>query len=54
VDNGWAIVPATIQNNKATMYSSELSSGSHTITASYSGDSNWVGVASAPFSQTVN
>ncbi len=53
VDNGLFVIPATIQNNIATMYTSELLSGTHTITAAYSGDSNWSAVSSAPFSQII-
>ena len=53
VDNGLFVIPATIQNNIATMYTSELLSGTHTITAAYSGDSNWSAVSSTPFSQII-
>jgi phospholipase C len=53
VDNGAIVVSGAVQNNTITLNSSELSSGTHSIVASYSGDSNWLPVTSAPFSEII-
>jgi hypothetical protein len=54
VDNGVWIVPVAVTGNTAWLYTSELPSGSHTITATYGGDANWGAATPATISQTVN
>jgi len=53
VDNGTYVIPAPISGNGASLDSSELTSGKHTIVANYSGDNNWNAASSASFSQIV-
>jgi hypothetical protein len=55
-DNGASIGSVTLPGNTnyATLTSTTLSTGAHAFTVSYSGDTNFLAGASAPFTQTVN
>ena len=46
--------PVNISGGVATYSTTSLSSGSHSITAIYSGDVNYAGSVSAPYTQTIN
>ncbi len=49
LDSGMALgAPVTLVNGSATLSTSALSSGMHSITATYSGDTNFLGSASSP------
>jgi len=54
VDNGMWNIPAPIKGNYAELETSALALGTHTVVATYSGDTNWTAATSAPFTQTVN
>jgi hypothetical protein len=54
MDGTSALGTATLSNGVASISTSALSLGSHSITASFGGDSNFVGSASATLTQTVN
>ena len=53
-DGATLLNTATVSGNVATFTTSTLSVGTHSITAVYSGDSNFAGSTSAPLSQVVN
>jgi len=53
-DGGTSIGSAIIQGSGANFAFSTLSTGAHTLTATYSGDSNLTGSTSAAFTQTVS
>jgi hypothetical protein len=53
-DGGTSIGSAIIQGTAVYFPLSTLSTGVHTLTATYSGDSNLTGSTSAPFTQTVS
>lgn len=53
-DGSTQIGTATISNGTASLVDTTLNVGTHTITASYSGDTNFNGAISAPLTQTVN
>ena len=44
----------SLSGGKATVQDSALAAGTHTITATYSGDTNFAGSTSPGFTQTVN
>src|SRR5262249_28285249 len=46
--------PVTLNNGQATFMTANLTGGTHTITAVYSGDTNFGGSTSSPLTQTVN
>src|SRR5439155_1477159 len=52
--DGTPQAPVTLTTNTATLSTSSLSVGTHTITAAYSGDSNFNASSSSNFTQTVN
>jgi hypothetical protein len=55
LDNGNPVgLPMTLSGGAATYSTAALSVGTHSITASYSGDTNFVGSTSSPLSQQVN
>jgi uncharacterized protein YjdB len=55
MDNGSPVgSPVTISSGVATFSTAALSAGTHSITASYSGDTNFVGSTSSALSQQVN
>ena len=54
LDGATVLGTATLSNGNAALSISALAAGSHTITASYSGDGNYNGATSAALSQTVN
>jgi hypothetical protein len=53
-DNGTSIGTAIIHGNGVNFPVATLSTGAHSLTATYGGDSNLIGSTSAPFTQTVN
>jgi hypothetical protein len=53
-DGGSSIGSATLSGGTGSFSTSSLSVGSHTITVSYSGDSNFTGSTSSAITQTVN
>jgi hypothetical protein len=56
LDNGASIGSVTLPGNTnfATLTSTALNTGAHSITVNYSGDANYTSGTSAPFTQTVN
>jgi hypothetical protein len=54
LDGATVIGTAALSHGSATFGTSSLAAGSHSTTASYSGDANFNAAASAPFAQTVN
>jgi N-acetylneuraminic acid mutarotase len=54
VDNGMWVIPATINGLTAVLDTSYLTVGSHTVVATYNGDSNWTPATSSPLTQAVN
>ncbi len=52
--DGTAQTPAALNNGSATYTLSSLAVGSHTVTASYSGDATFAASQSPPLTQTVN
>ena len=54
LDGTTVLGSGTISANKATFTTSSLVAGSHTITAAYSGDSNFLGSTSSTLTQTVS
>ncbi len=54
MDGASALGAATANNGVATLVTSALALGSHSITATYAGDGNFVGSASSTLTQTVN
>jgi hypothetical protein len=53
-DGATAIGTATLNQGKAALNVNSLKAGTHTLTASYAGDTNFANSASAAISQTVN
>jgi hypothetical protein len=53
-DGGISIGSGTLSGGRAAFATSSLSAGTHTITVSYSGDSNFTGSLSSSIAQTVN
>jgi Bacterial Ig-like domain (group 3)/FG-GAP-like repeat/Cep192 domain 4/FG-GAP repeat len=54
MDGGTALGSASLSSGQANFTTSSLSAGTHTITAAYSGDSNFNPNTGAPLSQVVN
>ena len=54
LDGATSLGTASVSNNTAQLAISTLSVGTHSVTAKYSGDSNFTGSTSAALSQTVN
>jgi hypothetical protein len=54
VDNGASVIPVPIASGTAVLDTSELSAGTHTLIATYSGDTNWAPVTSATLTQVVD
>jgi hypothetical protein len=54
LDGATAIGTVSVANNLAQLNVSSLSVGSHTLTAKYSGDSNFAASSSTPIAETVN
>jgi hypothetical protein len=54
MDGATALGTVTLASGRAAFASSVLSAGTHSITASYGGDANFLGSASAALSQVVN
>jgi len=54
LDGATALGTATVANNAVRLSVSSLSVGSHTLTAKYSGDSNFAASTSTPVTETVN
>ncbi len=54
LDGATSLGTASVSNNSAQITISTLSVGTHSVTAKYSGDSNFTGSTSAVLSQTVN
>ncbi len=53
IDNGASPITAPVESHIAVLDTSNLSAGSHTIVASYSGDGNWAPATSAPITQVI-
>jgi hypothetical protein len=53
-DGSTTLGTGTLSSGKATFATSSLTAGSHSVTASYGGDTNFNGSASSALSQTVN
>jgi hypothetical protein len=53
MEGGTVLGTATLQNGSATVWVTFSSTGTHTLTAVYSGDGNYLGSTSAPVSQQV-
>jgi uncharacterized delta-60 repeat protein len=54
MDGSTTLGTVALSNNTATFATSTLALGSHSITAAYSGDSNFTGSSAGPLNQTVN